>query len=232
MRLLPVIALPALTVVALSGCAFAPRGPVVSEERDIDVATMVELDTSGELTISEGEPSLVIHAPQAVLDRLTSTVTGGTLVLGVTPGTPGILLGRISYELPLPSLEGLEINGSGDVRSDVPGDSLDIDVNGSGDLVISDIDTTTLSIDISGSADVRLDGRTDDFALSIDGSADVRSDDLDAKRVTIDLDGSGDLVVAASSTLEVSISGAGSVEYVGRPEVTQDISGSGSVERR
>lgn len=232
MRLLPIIALPALTVVALSGCAFAPRGPVVSEERDIDAATVVELDTSGELTISEGEPSLVVHAPQAVLDRLTSTVRDGTLVLGTTPGTPGILLGRISYELTLPSLDGLEINGSGDVRSDVPGDALDIDVNGSGDLAISDIDATSVSIAISGSADVHLDGRTDEFSLSIDGSADVRSDGLDAKRVTIDLDGSGDLVVAASATLDVSISGAGSVEYVGRPEVTHDISGSGSIERR
>ena len=232
MRLLPLIALPAVAIVALSGCAFAPRGPVVSEDRDIDAATSVVLDSSGDLTIREGEPALTIHAPQAVLDRLTSTVKNGVLELGVTPGTPGIMLGKVSYELTLPSLESLEVNGSGDIDSDVPGDSLTIDISGSGDLDIDDIDASSVILDISGSGDVELSGRTDDFTLTIDGSADVRADELDSAVVTVDLSGSGDIAVAASDTLEVSISGSGSVVYEGRPEVTQDISGSGEVTRR
>lgn len=229
MRLLPLIVLPAVTIVALSGCAFPPRGPVVSEDRDIDAATSVVLDSSGDLTIREGEPALTIHAPQAVLDRLTSTVKNGVLELGVAPGTPGIMLGKVSYELTLPSLESLEVNGSGDIDSDVPGDSLTIDISGSGDL---DIDASSVILDISGSGDVELSGRTDDFTLTIDGSADVRADELDSAVVTVDLSGSGDIAVAASDTLEVSLSGSGSVVYEGRPEVTQDISGSGEVTRR
>lgn len=232
MRLLPLLALPAVTVLALSGCAFAPKGPVVSEDRDIDAATSVVLDSSGNLTIREGEPSLVITAPASVLERLTSSVTNGVLELGVKPGTPGFALGRISYELTLPSLEGLEVNGSGDIDSDVPGDDLTIDVNGSCDLDIDDIDAGSVTLSIRGSGDVELSGRTDEFALSIDGSADVRADELEAAAVTIDVDGSGDLAVAASDTLDVSISGAGSVVYEGRPEVSQDISGSGEVSRR
>ncbi len=232
MRLLPVIALPAVTVLALSGCAFAPKGPIVTEDRDIAAATSVVLGTSGTLTIREGEPSLVVSAPAAVLDRLTSSVSKGVLDLGVKPGTPGFALGRISYELTLPSLEGLEINGSGDVDSDVPGDDLVIEINGSGDVDIDDIEAGSVTLSISGSGDVELSGRTDEFTVSIDGSADVRADELDAAAVTIDLDGSGDLAVAASDTLDVSISGAGSVAYEGRPEVTEDISGSGEVSRR
>ena len=231
MRLIPLIALPAVALVALSGCAFAPRGPVVSEDRDIDAATSVVLDTSGDLTISEGEPALIIHAPAAVLDRLTSSVKNGVLELAATPGTPGILLGRISYELTLPSLEGLEVNGSGDIDSDVPGDNLRIEINGSGDLDIDDIDASSVVVDISGSGDVELSGRADEFRLSIDGSADVRADELDTDAVSVDLDGSGDIEVAASRTLDVSISGSGSVRYAGSPDVTQEISGSGEVAR-
>ncbi len=57
MRLLPVLALPALALVALSGCAMVPAGPIVSQSRDIDAATSVVLNTWGDLTIREGEPT-------------------------------------------------------------------------------------------------------------------------------------------------------------------------------
>lgn len=231
MRLIPLIVIPATALVALSGCALAPRGPVVSEDRGIDAATAVELRTSGDLTISEGEPALTIHAPSAVLDSLTSSVEDGVLVLDVAPGTPGFLLGRISYELTLPSLEGLEVDGSGDVHSDLPGESLDIEINGSGDLDIEDIDASTVALDISGSGDVELSGRADGLTLSIHGSGDVRAGGLDAERVAVDISGLGDVSVSASDALDVVLSGAGTVRYQGDPEITQQISGAGEVRR-
>ena len=232
MRILPIIAVSALTLASLSGCTFAVRGPAVTEDRSIDIATAVVLETSGSLTISEGEPSLVIHAPQGVLDRLTSAVKGDTLTLGVTPGTPGFLLGKISYELTLPSLEDILIDGSGDVYSDIPGDDLTIEINGSGGVDIDSIDASSVSVQVNGSGDIELSGKADELAVSIDGSADVRADELDAVRVSVEINGSGDVTVSASGTLDAAISGAGSIIYEGRPEVTQDISGSGEVARR
>jgi len=232
MRILPLIALPAVTLLALSGCAFAPRGPVVSESRDLDAATSVVLETSGDLTIREGEPSLVIHAPAEVLARLTSAVVDGELVLGTTPGTPGFLLSRISYELTLPGLDGIRINGAGDVDSDVPADgTLRLEINGAGDLEVAGIDTTEVALAIHGSGDVELHGVTDSLAITLDGTGDVAADDLDSADVTVEVNGVGDITVAASATLDVSISGAGSITYTGRPEVTQDIAGAGSVSR-
>ena len=232
MRILPVIVLPVLVVAGLSACFPVPRGPVVSQDREIDTATAVVLETSGDLTITEGEPSLVIHAPAAVLERLTADVNDGELVLGVKPGTPGILLGKIRYELTLPSLERLEVNGSGDVESDVPGASLEIEINGSGDLDIDSIDAESVSLDISGSGDVEFSGRTGELAIAIDGSGEIRADELDAATVTVDIDGAADVSVSATDTLEVSISGSGSVDYSGDPELQQEISGSGEVTRR
>lgn len=233
MRLLPVLALPALALVALSGCAMVPAGPIVSQSRDIDAATSVVLNTWGDLTIREGEPSIVIEAPSAVLDRLTSSVDDGVLVLGVTPGTPEFLVGKISYELTLPSLEGLEINGLGDVDSTVPsGATLRLEVNGSGQIDIRDIDASQVTLQIAGTSNVDLRGRTDEFTVSVDGSATVRADRLESARVSVELNGIGDLTVAASATLDVSISGSGSVVYQGRPQVTQNISGVGSVTGR
>lgn len=231
MRPLPLVVIPAVALVALSGCAFSPRGPITTENREIDAVSSVLLDASGDLTIREGEPSLVIHAPASLLDRLTSAVKNGVLVLGVTPGTPGFALSKVSYELTLPSLESLELTGSGDIDSDVPGDTLSIDLSGSGDITIDAIDAASVTLDISGSGDVELSGRSDELSISLDGSAEVSAEELDSTRVTVELDGSGDISVAASSTLDVSISGSGAVEYKGSPDVTQEISGSGEVTR-
>ena len=189
------------------------------------------LDTSGDLRITQGEPSLVITAPASVLERLTSEVRNGELTLGVKAGTPGFVMSRISYELTLPSLEGLQINGSGDVESDVSGDELALEINGSGEITVTAIDASEVSLQVSGSGDAELQGRADELTISVDGSADVDSEELDSARVRVDISGSGDIAVAASEALDVSISGSASVRYSGNPEVTQDVAGSGEVER-
>jgi len=232
-RPIALLVIPAVTVLALSGCSFAgARGPAVSQEREIDTATVVVLDTSGDLEISEGEPSLVIYAPASVLEQLTAEVVGGELQLGAKPGMPDFLFGDIRYELSLPSLERIEINGSGDVDSDLPGENLDIEINGSGDLSMGSIDASAVIVEISGSGDVELSGRSTELSIEIDGSADVDAEDLETERVSVEIDGSAEVDVSASDTLAVSISGAGSVNYAGRPQLTQEISGSGEVTSR
>lgn len=230
MRRIALLVIPVIVVGSLSGCVFA-AGPLTSEDRSIDAATTVVLDTSGELTISEGAPGLVIHAAESVLDRLTSEVRDGVLTLGSRPGAVPFLLGEVRYELTLPSLDRLEVNGSGDIESDLPVGDLAIEINGSGDVDFSVIDGSAVAVEINGSGDVELEGRTDEFTVSSAGSADISADKLDAARVTIDLDGSGDVEVAASQTLDVSIAGSASVTYSGNPQITQEISGSGEVSR-
>ena len=74
----------ALTVV-LAGCGapIVSRGEPTTEERAIGNATEVRLETSGDLTLVVGdEPSLTVTAGENVIDRLTSTMSGSTLVLG------------------------------------------------------------------------------------------------------------------------------------------------------
>ena len=86
-----------------------------SESREIDDVSAVVLDTEGDLTITEGEPSLTIHAPEGVLDALTSDVEGGVLELGRRPGTFSFGRSEIRYELVVESLDAIEVSGSGDI---------------------------------------------------------------------------------------------------------------------
>ena len=229
-RVLAVPVLAAASALVLSGCMpIVATGPLVSDERDIDAATTVVLQTSGDLTIAQGESALVIHASAAALERLTSDVSGDTLTLGTTPGL-SIVLGEVSYELTLPDLDTIELDGSGDVTAAVsaPG-ALRLSIDGSGDVVWTGLDSERVEIGVSGSGDVEVSGKTGALAIELNGSGNVDAGDLDAREATVAIAGSGDVDVSVSDTLAAEISGSGQVTYSGDPSVEADITGSGEV---
>jgi hypothetical protein len=218
----------ALVAVALTGCV--PVGPMSSASPEIDDVTAVVLETGGELTISEGEPSLTIHAPAGILDRLTSDVQNGVLVLGRRSGLVPFGFGEIRYELTVQSLESIEIDGSGDVDSTVSGEELTIDIEGSGDVTVTGLDADAVDVRIDGAGDIVLEGDADSLAIAIDGSGDIDSEKLAVRDATVSIGGSGEVDLYVTDTLAVDISGSGKVNFSGGATVESDISGSGDVE--
>lgn len=224
--IIPIVSVSAIALVAMTGPA---AGPMVSEERELSAVTALVLDTHGDVTITEGEPGLVIHARASVLDRLTSDVRDGALVLGLKPGTVPFGWGEVRYELTLPSLDRVEINGSGDVDSVVSGGDLSIRISGSGDVEVAGIDAALVEIAIDGSGDVSLGGTAVEQRIEIDGSGDIDNEDLRSERATVAINGSGEVSVYVTGKLDIEISGSGSVRYSGSPDVRSDVSGSGEV---
>jgi len=232
-RILLPLVLSAVTVVALAGCVpvYGATGPRVADDRDIESVDAVEVRTNGDLTVTVGDsPSLRINAPQSVINRLTSDVVDGVLVLGVSGPQFGIGLGRITYELTVPQLSSVSIEGASDVIADFSGaDDIVISIDGSGEVDGSGIDAQSVATKISGSGDVNLTGRTDEQTVDIDGSADFGGEDLISRLARVSIGGSGDVEVHATETLDVDLSGSGEVRYRGGAAVTSNISGSGSV---
>jgi len=227
-RLAALTAAAALVAVALTGCV--PIGPMSSATPEIDDVTAVVLDTGGELTISEGEPSLTIHAPAGIIDRLTSDVQDGVLVLGRRAGFVPFGFGEIRYELTVRSLEAIEINGSGDVDATVSGDELSIGIEGSGDVTVTGLDAEAVEVRIDGAGEVELTGDADSLAVEISGSGDVDTESLEVRDATVSIAGSGEVDLFVTDTLDVDISGSGTVTHRGGATVGSDISGSGEVE--
>lgn len=219
------------SAIALSGCVPFVGGPMVSEEREIESVTAVVLDTSGDVTISEGEPSLVIHASEGALDRLTSEVVDDTLVLGTKPGA-GFTFGQVRYELTLPDLEAIELNGSGDIDSTVSaGGTIRLDLEGSGDVEWTGLATDRVEARLTGSGDIALSGTTRELAIELDGSGDINAEDLDAQDAVVSIEGSGNIDVAVQDNLSAEIAGSGRVTYSGDPAVNSSVSGSGDIVR-
>ncbi len=211
-RTLALVTAGLLGAAALTGCVrLGPMGSETAAPPGLDDVTAVVLDTSGDLVVTEGEPALTIHAPEGILERLTADVHDGVLELGRRGGPLFGGGGEIRYELSLPRLDSIEVNGSGDVEAPVSGGAL--------------------RIEISGSGDVEVTGTADSLDIEISGSGEVEAGELVVRDASVEISGSGDADLDVTGTLVVDISGSGTVTHRGGAEVTAEVSGSGSVEQ-
>lgn len=233
-RLARALALTAVTAVVLNGCAgvVTSRGEPVTEEREVSDVHAVTLAAVGSLTVSTGAtPSLTITADEGVLGRITSEVDDGHLVLGL----PGRLVnvGAIHYDLVVPRLDEVQVDGAGAVRGTVTGaDALTVGLSGAGSVDLAGVDVDSLLVTIEGTGSVDLTGRAGQQEVRIDGAGNYRGHDLDSQDATVAIAGVGAADVLTTGTLAAEISGAGSITYAGDPEVTTRLDGVGRVTRR
>ena len=218
-------------LLALAGCsALADAGPQTTAQRTVGAVTAVELQTSGDLTVTVGEtPGLTIKAGANQLDYLTSEVNGDTLLLDSKANMPGG--GSISYDLVVPSLTSLDVSGSGSATGDgaLRGEATVV-LSGSGDVTLTGLQVPSVAVALSGSGKVTLGGSADSQQIDISGSGDYNGKGLTAGDTDIEITGSGNANVSVTGRLVVSISGSGDVTYFGSPtQVEKSVSGSGSV---
>jgi len=230
----PVGAVTAVVILAaVAGCGVGDPGAPTSETRTVDGATAVDLRSSGTVTVTIGdEPGLVITAGENVIDRLTSDVVDGVLVLGASGPWFGTL-GTVTYDLTVPSLEAVTVSGSGDVTvGRVDAGPLALDISGSGEITAKTVAAETVNAVISGSGTIGVAGKSARQDVEISGSGRYEAADLVSADVEVLVSGSGRADVTATDSLTVTVSGSGSVTYGGDPSVTSRISGSGSVTPR
>ena len=231
-RPITLVLVPALVgLLALAGCgALADAGPQTTTRRTIDDVAAVDLQTSGDLTVTIGEtPGLTITAGANQLDYLTSEVNNGTLLLDSRANMPSG--GTVSYALVVPSLTSVEISGSGSATGDgvLRGDAT-VTVSGSGDVNLTGLQVPSVAVALSGSGKATLAGSADTQQIDISGSGGYIGKELSAGDTGIEVTGSGNASVTVSGRLAVSISGSGDVTYFGSPtQVEKSVSGSGSV---
>lgn len=189
-------------------------GEIISEARDISGVSEVVLAGSGDVNINLGDTeSLTITTYENILPLLTSEVSNGRLSLGTQSGTSIQTDQAIVYELTLTDLSALEIAGSADVT-------------------LNEVDTDALSITISGSGEIIATGTAERLSLLIAGAGNVRAFDLPVNEAVVTIAGSGDVEVNATDRLEVSIAGSGNITYMGSPTLSESISGSGNIRAR
>jgi Putative auto-transporter adhesin, head GIN domain len=206
----------ALSAVLLSACGGAGlvgSGTAAKQARHVAAFSSVALAGSSDVIIHAGAAqSVVVHADDNLLGRVTTQVRAGTLVIGTrgsfTTSSP------MTVEVSVPSLQALALSGSGA-------------------LTASNIQGPRVSVRLSGSGAVRASGTVTRLEVSVGGSGDAELGQLAARDVHAAVSGSGRIVTHAANTLQASVPGSGTIVYSGNPaHVTTSIIGSGAITRQ
>ncbi|WP_164737393.1 head GIN domain-containing protein [Georgenia sp. SYP-B2076] len=218
---------------ALAGCGTAldgRAGAPTTQEREVEAVTAVSLAATGHLDIRAGAtPSLRVTAGEDVIDRITTDVRDGVLVLGMDDAGwrhPG----EITYELVLPAVDTITVAGAGDVDADlVPTRTLAINLDGAGDITARGIDVDELTVRVGGAGGITLTGAADRQVVAIDGLGEYDGDELTARDADVSIGGAGDAHVRVTDTLSATVDGAGEITHSGGAHVVSEVSGVGDV---
>ena len=193
--------------------AIQGSGIAATQTREVPDFSGVDLAGTNNVTIQVGgEQSVVVHADNNLLDNVTTEVQAGTLVIANTDSFT--TKSPMSVEITVPTLETLDLSGSGNIAAD-------------------DIRASGLTVTLSGSGTLRASGTADRLVVTLDGSGDAQLEQLVAQDAIAVVNGSGRIVVNATNSLEASLPGTGAILYSGNPaHVTTTVTGTGAITQK
>ena len=208
-------------------------GHVIRETRNVSGFHGVELSSSGDVIVTQGDTEgLVIEAEDNILPLIESKVEGdGILHLGFKNHAGSVETHKgVIYRLAVKTLDKMVVEGSGSIRAEsLTADHLSTALPGSGEVTVNHLKTETATTSIEGSGKVKLAGEAHRQSVSIDGSGEYQGTKLRTEDASVEINGSGAGEVWASGSLSVTINGSGEVGYHGSPTVKKSINGSGEV---
>lgn len=186
-------------------------GVAATQTRAVAAFTAVDLAGDTNVTVRVGAPrSVIVHADDNLLGRVTTSVRSGKLEIGTTPG-------NLSARTPMfvavtvPALRSLMLEGDGNIS-------------------VTGIDARKLTVELPGSGTLHATGRTTAVDVTIDGEGVAMLRGLVARDAQAALGGTGSIMLTVTRSLMARISGSGTVLYGGNPaRVTEEVTGSGTI---
>ena len=231
--------LPAIVIVAigLGGCnAFArSHDSGAKTTRDYNVGAFTKLAVAGAYDVevrTGGQVGVHAEGGEKRLEAMEVKVDGNTLEIGSRKGmhwewTDG---GKVRLIVTVPTLEGAEIAGSGDVTVDrATGPDFKGSIAGSGDLKLASVDARSVKFEIAGSGSIQAAGKADSVKYDIAGSGNIDAPRLVAQTAAVSIAGSGGVKAHATGTAAIEIMGSGDIDLTGGAKCTVSKAGSGNV---
>lgn len=209
MRMLP---LALVLVLAVAGCGGGDR---IIETREVPPYDRLEIH-GVDVKVVEGDGRHVrVYAGENVIDRVITESGGGVLEISVKDR--GVVIGS---------------DPLGDARVEVTAAALEaITVEGSGDVLLEDLDAQALELRLEGASDLEATGTVDRLTASIQGAGDADLSELSVRTAIVDAQGAADVQLNVSERLDVTVQGAGDVTYRGDPVVESEVEGAGDLRR-
>lgn len=218
----------------LVAAVLAVPAQAATETRSVANFDEVVLDVPGEVSIKQGpQETLTLDAEPAVLRKITATIQGRRLLIGLAPG-------RIETQHPIRMQLGVRTLRAVESRTaaaigvgPLRGAALALLMGGASTIRLDRLDDAqSLDVRITGAGDVAVGGgKVVAQKIVITGTGTFAAPRLVSERAEVVIDGHGEVQLAANGTLAVRIAGVGNVRYHGNPAVTRFISGVGSIEK-
>ena len=186
-------------------------GNAATQSRSVAPFTGVDLAGANNVVVRVGaRQSVVVHADDNLLGRVTTRVRAGTLLIDTTPGNLNAK-SPMFVEVIVPSLDALTLEGAGNISA-------------------SGIDNQQLTVAMPGSGTIDATGTTTKLTITMDGEGTALLRRLLARDARASLDGTGTIMLTATRSLTATISGSGAILYGGNPpQVSPSVTGSGTI---
>lgn len=202
-------------LLALASCTkerIRGSGSTTTETRNVSNFNKVAVSGSNNVHIAKGTSfSVQVKGYTNLLPYFETELNGSTLELHFR-NRVSVSNNNIEVFITMPEIASLQSSGSTTADIKGPFDSENLDVN------------------ISGSGDVLIEGAVaNQFRLSVSGSGNLKAFAMVAIRADIDISGNGKAEISVTDHLKVGISGSAVVYYKGSPAIESNISGSGKL---
>jgi Putative auto-transporter adhesin, head GIN domain len=231
-------------------------GAVERTTRDVKDFKSIDLATSANVFVKQSAAFKVeVETQKNIAELFETVVENGVLKLKLKDGSWNLNFDKLNVYVEMPSVEGLDVGGSGDiaVETALSGDKLTLGISGSGnilaekgltvktlkmvvtgsgDVKASGITVGEMSAEITGSGGLELAGTADKAHYSVTGSGDIVAKNVKSKSVEAQVTGSGNISCHADEALDAQSMGSGNISYSGNATVVKSKAmGSGSVSK-
>lgn len=216
-----------------SGCGIEGSGIIKSETRDMPVFAGIELRSTANVYIMQGDKQEVkVEADDNILQHIETSVKNDALVISTddkkfSTKTP------VNIYVTVKDLCMIDLSGSGNIitRNEISCQHMTIRLSGSGDIRAI-LAAKSLKATLSGSGNLELNGSTAETDIRLSGSGNVNAGKLMTFTSNVHISGSGTSTVDVKNDLTVNITGSGNVYYVETPDkVRTRVTGSGNIQK-
>lgn len=228
------IAIALLASILLSSCVVIP-GKVSQHKTEVKglntLTSMKDFSTicvAGAMNVilNQGDKPCVLikGSDKELLDKIVIYVKNNTLNIETKKkffGFNGFTnWDNITIYVTAPTIESLELAGSGNITTDEPidADNVNVEIAGSGDIDISGGFTcNTLDVEVAGSGNVSFDQlKANRLRTSIAGSGNVSYNNMNVINVSSEIAGSGNIIMKGkASHHSENVLGSGNVDISG-----------------
>lgn len=203
------------------------------------MSPFTEVDIAGAFKIiyeQSDEYSVRIDAPEQAVKEMTVYVKDQELRIRQSVSKPTVSFKDVKIHITSPIIKDIELAGSGVFTASNrinSTDDIDIDVAGSGNVLLADVTCKDADLDIAGSGNIEI-GHLAATVVNADiaGSGNINLGILACTKFDIDVAGSGDVTCnnITADRVHTDIAGSGNVTLKGSIKThTQEIAGSGKV---